>query len=663
MELKIEYFQDVEYDRIAALEKTFRLSEKPVLIGKGSGGKTYVYHIKIINNIDLIEDKAAKIVPCVSVDIPENANAEDILVMSEQLSDMAIRYDNAMRQEIQNWQSASTCEYILPLDSGYTLLKWKKDNKLGIDYVLIMPYALCLSKKLYKYREKDFTKSVDEDIIINIGLDLCKALENLENLKNPICHRDIKPDNIYWWDKKSCYCLGDFGIAAIEDRTQYTNTGTMDYWSPEQAFHWPQSERDHRQDIYSLGLVLYELADTVPIRVHYHERLYEKRLPELLEEKVSPELNKVIHKACEFEVNNRYQHACEFKHALQLIKNPDIRNEFQKKDQTKFPQNTQTPYARNTVNSEADSTSKDLEQIFLDKLVDKFLEVIDKLNSKKSTSDFFIDPKNIIYVIVSIILFIGVYLLVIFDKTISLPMIVNEIFRPGKITKRYLLMIAIPVFQSIQIMNVLKKITIYKHLINKILIWIGCFNFWAGFSLIAVGCRDINALSLVLVFFIILMFYETFTITEKPLSIDVLKNKELFQKWSDNELKLLMICYEYITGELVRLFLSYIIGALGQLICMIVVERILTLFGKVELLQISIIIAMPLLLQINAYIVNFCICHFIKTYSRDKVEKIDLHGCILGISFFFLPIIIIIIVLVTGPISQMLKDSLNNIFS
>lgn len=50
MELKIEYFQDVEYDRIAALEKTFRLSEKPVLIGKGSGGKTYVYHIKIINN-------------------------------------------------------------------------------------------------------------------------------------------------------------------------------------------------------------------------------------------------------------------------------------------------------------------------------------------------------------------------------------------------------------------------------------------------------------------------------------------------------------------------------------------------------------------------------------------------------------------------------------
>ncbi len=73
-------------------------------------------------------------------------------------------------------------------------------------------------------------------------------------------HRDVKPDNILF-DEKGASCLTDFGIArAADSNTQMTATGsiigTPHYMSPEQA----RGRRvDHRADLYSLGIVLYQL--------------------------------------------------------------------------------------------------------------------------------------------------------------------------------------------------------------------------------------------------------------------------------------------------------------------------------------------------------------------------------------------------------------------
>jgi len=79
-----------------------------------------------------------------------------------------------------------------------------------------------------------------------------------------IVHRDIKPDNIMLCANDRVKVL-DFGIArlAAEARTTLTRTGsvmgTPDYMSPEQAMGLPGEKIDARTDIYSLGIVMYEL--------------------------------------------------------------------------------------------------------------------------------------------------------------------------------------------------------------------------------------------------------------------------------------------------------------------------------------------------------------------------------------------------------------------
>lgn len=106
--------------------------------------------------------------------------------------------------------------------------------------------------------------------VVEILNQVCNALE--EAHRHQVVHRDLKPDNIIVRDTP----LGvrvkvlDFGIAKLRDMPGNTMTqvgtvmGTPRYMSPEQCLG---EEIDHRSDIYSLGIVLYEmLAGEVPFR-------------------------------------------------------------------------------------------------------------------------------------------------------------------------------------------------------------------------------------------------------------------------------------------------------------------------------------------------------------------------------------------------------------
>ena len=92
---------------------------------------------------------------------------------------------------------------------------------------------------------------------IELLREVAEALEHAH--ANGVVHRDIKPNNLLL-DEAGHVCVGDFGLARVAERslvqTLTAVAGTPHYMAPEQALG---GEIDHRCDIYSLGIVTYEM--------------------------------------------------------------------------------------------------------------------------------------------------------------------------------------------------------------------------------------------------------------------------------------------------------------------------------------------------------------------------------------------------------------------
>ena len=146
-----------------------------------------------------------------------------------------------------------------------------------------------------------------------------------------VIHRDIKPANIMLTKKKQAV-LTDFGIAQIIGSTQYTVSGalmgTLNYMAPEQGF---KGVCDNRSDIYSLGIVMYEMltgytpfdADT-PLAIlmkHLNDPL---PLPTQVDPKLPTALENVVLKALAKDPDDRFQNAHEMAAALQKSMAPDL---------------------------------------------------------------------------------------------------------------------------------------------------------------------------------------------------------------------------------------------------------------------------------------------------------------------------------------------------
>jgi serine/threonine-protein kinase len=98
--------------------------------------------------------------------------------------------------------------------------------------------------------------SVDE--AIHVVACVAKALSAAHDHQPPVIHRDLKPDNVMV-SVTGAVKVMDFGIAKVLERANQTNTrnvGTLLYMSPEQI---DARTIDHRSDLYSLGLLFYEL--------------------------------------------------------------------------------------------------------------------------------------------------------------------------------------------------------------------------------------------------------------------------------------------------------------------------------------------------------------------------------------------------------------------
>lgn len=161
--------------------------------------------------------------------------------------------------------------------------------------------------------------------VIDISKQVASALRVAH--KNKIIHRDVKPHNIMITND-GVVKLADFGIArAVNDATLSTGSkivGSVHYFSPEQA---RGNYVDERSDIYSLGIVMYEMLTGKvpfdgdnPVTVALKHINEEVTPPRELEPGIPPALERCVMKATSKYQTNRYANADELIQELDNIK-------------------------------------------------------------------------------------------------------------------------------------------------------------------------------------------------------------------------------------------------------------------------------------------------------------------------------------------------------
>ncbi len=175
-------------------------------------------------------------------------------------------------------------------------------------HYLIMEYIDGLN-----LRQLGAEQRLSPEMALQMVPQLCDALQYAHD--NGVIHRDIKPENLLL-DTNGRINIADFGLAkmtGIENSGTLTRTqqvmGTLNYMAPEQRER--PTEVDHRADIYSLGVVIYELL-TGELPLGRFQPPSNKSL-------VNSRLDEVVMRALEKEPDRRYQQVSEFKSGFESV--------------------------------------------------------------------------------------------------------------------------------------------------------------------------------------------------------------------------------------------------------------------------------------------------------------------------------------------------------
>jgi serine/threonine protein kinase/DNA-binding response OmpR family regulator len=207
----------------------------------------------------------------------------------------------------------------------------KKDDY----YFIAMEYVAGKDLRLILRKLMDSKKLFPEELSLYLILEVLKALNYAHSAKNSsgesldIVHRDISPPNIlvsFSGDVK----LTDFGVSKASIKLHQTIAGALKgkllYMSPEQA----RGDKyiDYRSDLYSVGIILFELITGQKLFMGTSEMAVLKKVqkgeiikPSQLKKDIDPELETFILKMLNKDMNKRYQKASDIINDLQAYIN------------------------------------------------------------------------------------------------------------------------------------------------------------------------------------------------------------------------------------------------------------------------------------------------------------------------------------------------------
>lgn len=198
-----------------------------------------------------------------------------------------------------------------------------KLGKIGKQYYIGMEYVLGINLQEFMNRHLETSKRIPIDLAAFIISRVCRGLEYAHRKRDRngqllgVVHRDISPKNLMISSEGEVK-ITDFGIAKarnlMNDQEGSVLMGKAQYMSPEQARY---EQTDQRSDIFSLGIVMYELLTgesafgcteetTVILQNVVHRPI---RPPRELNPDIPEALEKILLKALHRDLKDRYQDA------------------------------------------------------------------------------------------------------------------------------------------------------------------------------------------------------------------------------------------------------------------------------------------------------------------------------------------------------------------